>query len=63
MTWGYLARFHTLSDLKPAAVAGFVSFSSSAVTLTTMRLLSDPAEFGNMPPTLRADSLCSSLVD
>src|ERR1044071_2695088 len=47
------ARFHTVSDRMPAAVTGFVIFSSSAVTLTTIRLLSVPAEFGYMPPTLR----------
>jgi len=46
----YLARFHTLSDFIPEAVAGLVTFSSSPVTLT-VRFESVPAWFGNMPPS------------
>ena len=59
-----LARLHTLSDRTPAAVRGFESFSSSAVTLETMRLVSTPAPFGNMPPALRTVIvlLASSIV-
>ena len=49
----YLARRHTLSDRIPKEVSGFESLSSSAVTLETMRLVSSPAPFGNMPPAVQ----------
>ena len=59
-----MARLHTLSDRTPAAVRGLESFSSSAVTLETMRLVSTPVPFGNMPPALRTVIvlLASSIV-
>jgi len=34
---GHLARFHTISGVKPAGVRGFVNFISSAVMDVTIR--------------------------
>jgi hypothetical protein len=55
----YLARLQTLSDRRPEAVEGLVTFNSSPDTLMG-RFDSVPTWFGNMLPSLRTVKVLSA---